>query len=111
MGLGASFREGRGWGVGGGCRGTVDLTLTIRMLKITPLILTSKLPHHHAKEGEGPILMWPANRFINPMRVHDPLSTRWFPAHTEQTNLPWIVDLHGVINRFAGHMRIGPSFR
>ena len=41
-GLGATFWEERGYGVGEGCRGTIKLTSTIRMLKITPLILTYK---------------------------------------------------------------------
>ena len=43
MGLGASSWEERGWRVRGGCRGTVDLASTIRMLKITPLILTYRI--------------------------------------------------------------------
>ena len=45
MGLGASFWEERGFGSWKGVqprggRGTSNLTSTIRMLKITPLILT-----------------------------------------------------------------------
>ena len=39
MGSGASFWEERLRGLDGVCRGTINLTSTIRMLKITPLIL------------------------------------------------------------------------
>ena len=42
-GLGALSWEGRGWGVGGGCKGTGNLTSSIRVLQLTPLILAYTL--------------------------------------------------------------------
>ena len=52
MDFGASFWEVlEGWGGGGGCWETVDLTSTIRMLNTTPLI--SKNPEAQRAENGG----------------------------------------------------------